>query len=51
MNDLSVTEIAAALRTTDFPQRFDANESRLLVKLLQLVAEGSRTDWKRKSLA
>lgn len=41
MNDLSLTEIAAAMRATGFPPRFDAAESRLLIRLLQLVSEGS----------
>lgn len=41
MSDLSVTEIAAAMRAAEFPPRFDADESRLLIKLLELVAEGS----------
>ena len=41
MSDLSVTEIAASMRAAGFPPRFDADESRLLIKLLQLVAEGS----------
>ncbi len=41
MSGLSVTEIAAALRAADFPPRFDADESQLLIKLLQLVAQGN----------
>ena len=41
MNDRSAMEIAAALQATDFPPRFDDAESRLLIKLLQLVAAGS----------
>ena len=41
MNDLSVTEIAAAMRDADLPPQFSADESRLLIKLLQLVADGN----------
>jgi len=41
MINSSVTEIAAAMRAAEFPPRFDVNESRLLVKLLQTVAEGT----------
>ena len=41
MNGPSVSEIAEALKAVDFPPRFEAHESRLLIKLLRLVAEGS----------
>jgi len=41
VSGLSLMEIAAAMRAADVPPRFDANESRLLLKLLQLVTEGS----------
>ena len=41
MINSSVTEIAAAMRAAEFPPRFDVNESKLLVKLLQAVAEGT----------
>ncbi len=40
MKDLTVPEIAAAMRAVDFPPRLDAEESRLLIQLMQLVAEG-----------
>jgi len=41
VSTLSVTQIAAAMRAAGFPPRFDADESRLLIKLLQLVAAGN----------
>jgi len=41
VSDLYVIEIATAMRAANFPPRFDANKSRLLIKLLQLVAEGN----------
>ena len=40
MNTPNVSEIAQALRGSDFPSRFSADESRLLIKVLRLVAEG-----------
>ncbi|MCH8047982.1 MAG: alkylmercury lyase [Planctomycetes bacterium] len=40
MNDFSVSEIAKKMRIADLLPRFDADESRLAIKLLHLVAIG-----------
>ncbi len=40
MNNPSLSDVAAALRAIDFPSQFEAAESRLLIRLLQLVGSG-----------